>query len=65
MKLVLLLLLSTTMAFSFVNVSAQTDLRKKNFNIDKNGVAIQGYDLVAFFKEGTYKAPTQIERVHK
>jgi len=61
MKLIILLLLSTTMAFSFASVAAQTDLRKKNFNIDKNGIAIQGYDVVAFFTDGTYKAPTQIE----
>ena len=50
MKLLLLLLLSTTMAFSFVKVEAQTNLRIKNFNIDKNGPAIQGYDPVAYFE---------------
>ncbi len=50
MKLILLLLLSITMAFSNVNIAAQSDIRKKNFNIDKNGVAIQGYDPVAYFE---------------
>ncbi len=50
MKLILLLLLSTTMAFSSANVAAQTELRKKNFNTEKNGLAIQGYDPVAYFE---------------
>ncbi len=50
MKLILILLLSTTFAFSFGNVSAQTDLRKRNFNTEKNGLAIKGYDPVAYFE---------------
>lgn len=50
MKLILLLLLSTTIAFSFGKVSAQTDVRKKNFNTEKNGLAIKGYDPVAYFE---------------
>ena len=50
MKLILLLLLSTTLAFSFGKVSAQTDARKKNFNTEKNGLAIKGYDPVAYFE---------------
>ena len=50
MKLKLLLLLSTTIAFSFGKVSAQTDVRKKNFNTEKNGLAIKGYDPVAYFE---------------
>ena len=50
MKLKLLLLLSTTIAFSFGKVSAQTEVRKKNFNTEKNGLAIKGYDPVAYFE---------------
>lgn len=43
--LVFLLLLSV-MAFS------QEALRKKEFNLNNNGLAIQGYDPVAYFKLG-------------
>ncbi len=50
MKLILLLLISTTIGLSFGKVSAQTDLRKRNFNTEKNGLAIQGYDPVAYFE---------------
>ena len=48
MKLTLLFLLS--MAFSYATVSAQSDLRKKQFNIEKTGLAIQGYDPVAYIE---------------
>lgn len=45
LALVFLLLLSVT-AFS------QEALRKKEFNLNKDGLAIQGYDPVAYFKLG-------------
>lgn len=36
---------------SFTAIS-QDALRKKQFNLDKKGVAIEGYDPVAYFKQG-------------
>lgn len=44
------LFLSLMMALAFQWAHAQTDLRAKTFNLDK-GVAIQGYDPVAYFTE--------------
>lgn len=43
-----------TLVFAFVvvaAVSAQSPLRSKEFNLDK-GLAVQGYDPVAYFTEG-------------
>jgi len=40
------------LGFSATNSTAQTDSRKKHFNTSKNGLAIQGYDPVAYFEAG-------------
>lgn len=43
-------LLSTVLVFA---VSAQSvEMRKKQFNLDRSGLAIQGYDPVAYFTNG-------------
>ncbi|KQC00722.1 YHS domain-containing (seleno)protein [Pedobacter sp. Hv1] len=45
-KILVFLILST---FVITNGSAQTDLRKKQFNLDRSALAIEGYDPVAYF----------------
>jgi YHS domain-containing protein len=47
-------LIGVLILFFFVfGASAQSaDLRKKQFNLDESGVAIQGYDPVAYFTNG-------------
>ena len=42
-------LLTTLLSAGISNVHAQTDLNKKQFNVSKSGLAIQGYDPVAYF----------------
>jgi hypothetical protein len=50
MKRIYILLLS---AVALTNASAQpADIRKKQFNLDKSGLALQGYDPVAYFLVG-------------
>ena len=46
-------LLIVLLAFGIHTASAQTpaDSRKKQFNLDKSGLAIEGYDPVAYFTE--------------
>lgn len=46
-------LLIVLLAFGIHTASAQTpaDNRKKQFNLDKSGLAIEGYDPVAYFTE--------------
>jgi len=47
--------ISTALIFSLfaLGASAQTaDVRKKQFNLDPSGLAIQGYDPVAYFASG-------------
>lgn len=50
-NMIIFLLLST---FAIGNVQSQTvaDLRKKSFNVGKSGLAIEGYDPVAYFTSG-------------
>ena len=48
MKKIIALAVVATMFLSSLNTYAQTDLRKKQFNLDKAGVALQGYDPVAY-----------------
>ncbi len=38
------------LGFTTISLEAQTHLRKKHFNTNKSGLAIQGYDLVAYFE---------------
>ena len=52
MKKIISLVFTGIMLFSVLNTNAQTELRKKQFNLDKAGVAIQGYDPVAYFAQG-------------
>ena len=49
-QLITTLLLSATFTYG---VSAQSsEVRKKQFNLDKSGLAIEGYDPVAYFTQG-------------
>ena len=52
MKKIISLLFTAIMLLSVLNTNAQTELRKKQFNLDKASVAIQGYDPVAYFTVG-------------
>ncbi len=49
MKKIIALAVVAIMFLSSLNTYAQSDLRKKQFNLDKAGVALQGYDPVAYF----------------
>lgn len=40
------------LAFFFPSVYAQSQSRKEEFNLTRDGVAIKGYDPVAYFTEG-------------
>lgn len=46
MKIIITFLL---VSFSFTFVNAQSNTRKKQFNIDKTALALEGYDPVAYF----------------
>lgn len=48
MKQIFLLLLLVSI---FISVQAQEQKRLQEFNLEK-GVAVKGYDVVAYFKEG-------------
>ena len=50
MKPLAALFIITVLAITSVMAQDATTLRKKNFNLEK-GVAIQGYDPVAYFKQ--------------
>ena len=52
MKKIITLLFSLVMLLSALNTNAQTELRKKQFNLDKSGLAVEGYDVVAYFTQG-------------
>ena len=51
MKKINALSLITLLLLSFLGASAQTEVRKKQFNLEKSGLAIQGYDPVAYFTQ--------------
>lgn len=51
MKKLLILMLAITISVAFNTLSAQAETRKKQFNIEKSGLAIQGYDPVAYFAQ--------------
>lgn len=50
MKKIFTSVLVLMLGFTTINVEAQTDVRKKHFNTNKSGLAIQGYDPVAYFE---------------
>ncbi len=52
MKQIITCILVIILGISTTNAIAQTGLRKKHFNTTKNGLAIQGYDPVAYFVAG-------------
>ena len=52
MKKIISLAFSVFMLLATLNSNAQTDLRKKQFNLDKSGLAVLGYDVVAYFTQG-------------
>lgn len=51
MKKLFNLLLVTVFTVSIASAQAQTDVRKKQFNLDNTGLAIEGYDPVAYFTQ--------------
>ena len=51
MKKITIFILANLFILSFFNANAQTDLRKKQFNLSSTGLALQGYDAVAYFTE--------------
>jgi YHS domain-containing protein len=51
MKKLFNLLLVTVFTVSIASAQAQTDVRKKQFNLDNAGLAIEGYDPVAYFTQ--------------
>lgn len=58
MKAMLIIVLSITISA----VSAQNEaLRTKHFNIDKNGLALEGYDPVSYFEGKPAKGTSKIQ----
>jgi YHS domain-containing protein len=51
MKKLFNFLLVTLFTVSIASAQSQTDVRKKQFNLDKTGLAIEGYDPVAYFTQ--------------
>lgn len=51
MKKLLNLLLVTVFTVSIASAQTQTDVRKKQFNLDNTALAIEGYDPVAYFTQ--------------
>ncbi len=52
MKKLLALIFVITALSGLSKTQAQADVRKKQFNISKDNVAVQGYDVVAYFTKG-------------
>ncbi len=52
MKRVFFVVLLTVFAVNFSPLRAQTEQRKKQFNLSRSGIAINGYDPVAYFTTG-------------
>ena len=59
MKKIITICLGLLMALSTTQVNAQTEVRKKEFNVAKNGLAIEGYDPVAYFTLGKAEKGTK------
>lgn len=51
MKKLFSLLLVTVFTVSIASAQTQTDVRKKQFNLDNTALAIEGYDPVAYFTQ--------------
>lgn len=51
MKKLFNLLLATVFILSMASAQSQTNVRKKHFNLDKTGLALEGYDPVAYFTQ--------------
>ncbi|AYL98827.1 YHS domain-containing (seleno)protein [Mucilaginibacter celer] len=51
MKKVFSFILVSALAITAASAQGQSDLRKKQFNLDKSGLAIEGYDPVAYFTQ--------------
>ncbi|MBB3054312.1 YHS domain-containing (seleno)protein [Mucilaginibacter gotjawali] len=49
MKKTFTLILISVFTAGFVSAQNPTELHKKHYNLDKNGLAIQGYDPVSYF----------------
>jgi len=49
MKKIFGLLLLTVLSFGATSAQNLTDFHKKDYNLDKSGLAIEGYDPVAYF----------------
>lgn len=51
MKKLFTTMFAMALSASIVHVNAQADVRKKQFNVEKSGLAIEGYDPVAYFTQ--------------
>lgn len=51
MKKVFSFILVSALAITAASAQSQSDTRKKQFNLDKSGLAIEGYDPVAYFTQ--------------
>lgn len=51
MKKVFSFILVSALAITAASAQSQTDIRKKQFNLNKSGLAIEGYDPVAYFTQ--------------
>ncbi|WP_431199136.1 YHS domain-containing (seleno)protein [Mucilaginibacter sp. P19] len=51
MKKLFNLLLATVFVVSMASAQSQTNVRKKQFNLDKTDLALEGYDPVAYFTQ--------------
>jgi YHS domain-containing protein len=49
MKKIVILLLASVFAIGIASAQNPTELHKKQYNLEKDGVAIKGYDPVAYF----------------
>lgn len=59
MKNMILFLLLSALATTGVQSQTAADLRKNNFNVGKSGLAIEGYDPVAYFSGKAVKGKKQ------
>lgn len=61
MRVLLIFFISMVTTFSYAQ---NENLRIKHFNVDKNGLALQGYDPVAYFEGKPTKGNAKIQYRH-
>jgi YHS domain-containing protein len=60
-----ILLISLCYLTDFANAQQEFSIRKKHFNIESNGLAIQGYDPVSYFSNKPTKGKSELYSYHK